>query len=246
MKGRFIVAVSATGLGLSLIVLQATSPELVPGTPMRAGAFVLQSTLAYATEPVIVDEFDLDTSVLYPQSACVRDSFNIIVRARVNQVKRILALPSLPPQKTAYSKADASNRRSFLMENDLVAGVLELPGLDYDATPRRLSDGETSWTVRASKPGHYAGRITLVPASSPISSEALRFRARAAAIAIDVTEEPLDAKKLFGAFVYVLGSLLTLPGLILFWREYVEWRDKREHVERASVEEKKKNLIILP
>ena len=189
-------------------------------------------------------EYAVYPTLIYPIDARVTDSFRIRLDALLRNV--------VVRQPNRHTLADKDHTTKYLapgiryLESKLTAR-LDAPGLVYDKSPHTLSNGQTFWNVRAERPGRYVGSVILDPPNIVRSTgEFVEFRImhpEAQEFEIDILPARLDIRDLASAIAYALGSLLTLPGIVMFRREWIEWRERRRSLTVKNVPESR---IISP
>jgi hypothetical protein len=220
----FASAAAATITGLAFFVLHDRwiPPDHSVAQAMQAAFRPTVVSLGDQDRDTELREFRLASHVTCPTQARLSDSVVIELQAELISTAIItrdhVRLPEAQPPQAR--RPDICGRHWGLVFR------LDLPGMDY--TPeQRLSEGcRATWVVRAKTAGHFAGSVT---PSEPVHgnpfepfswSEPVRFD-------ITVTDSFVTPREIRSGFIYVMGSLLTIPGIWTFSRALARYRAER-------------------
>lgn len=121
---------------------------------------------------------------------------------------------------------------------------LDVAGADVKPTGTDpLIDGTATWSISPKAPGRLNGLIEAKSDETPLSELLNRVvyrQEKPAAFQITAYENPFESTRFLSWVPKILGSLLTIPGIIAFWREF---KGRRQ---LAREEEKKERHIIIP
>jgi hypothetical protein len=183
-----------------------------------------------------VTNYIIETSTRFPVKVPASESFAIELTAHIIDVSAIEYLVdpkpgepgvSIPIRLSAADKEDWKNRASLSFG-------LDLPGMDFSQVQTLSKDGVARWAVRPKEKGIFVGYITPTTSSgTKIDDASPRTQIR-----VQVGAGYFTRERILAALAYFFGSLLTLPGLLSFLREF-----KRA---REDSEQKRKSRLIIP
>lgn len=172
----------------------------------------------------------------YPKRAVVGDSF--LVRAGIESVE-VIERPGSNRQRIWHEE---ENPRMFSAAD---AALEELSWLSLIMAGAKVRPQETVavvnrsavWSVQPEGPGRLSGAVS---GPSPRSKSFIFRLKNDAVFTVDAYENPFARGKLLSWIPKLLGSLLTIPGIVAFVREY---RRRREAAREAAQREKR---ILIP
>lgn len=189
-------------------------------------------------------EYTTDTltiNVDFPTKAAMGGS--VIIRATLVLLKATRTITNPYPvcandQKTVSLNFAELVAEKHKVENALTGFTLEMAGADV--RPRGSSpliDGTAMWSVSPARPGRLTGFIKLNQSGFADRSFFLK---KPATLTMQVYNNPFAVTSvLFGLLKSLTGVLLAVPGIIAFWKDVMERREK------ARVKNKQGPRIII-
>ena len=189
-------------------------------------------------------EVEVTLALTYPRKTRLSDSFTIEAQPEIRDAKNLSFLDHTPTEPGKTPNVVVVNRedlpeaeREYYIRHTLFC-ILDLPGMDF--TPEAASRNRQPfvWKVRPKSTGHFSGVI------KPRDSEKiynftlwnlLSHKHKPPELEIEVTDKWLDRDSIRAAFVYVMGSLLTVPGAVAFVREVRRTRNQRREQEKSKL-----------
>jgi hypothetical protein len=176
-----------------------------------------------------VTNYTIETTTHFPVRVPVSDSFTIELFAQIIDVSAIEYLADPKPGQPGVSvpiPLSAADKESW-KDRAALSFHLDLPGMDFSQDQTLSTDGVARWAVRPKEKGIFVGYIT-PSANSGVKVDDTSPRTQ---IRVQVAGNYFTREALFAGLAYFFGSLLTLPGLWSFLREFKRGReeDKRNN-----------------
>ena len=178
-----------------------------------------------------VTNYTIETTTRFPLRVPVSDSFTIELFAQIIDVSAIEYLADPKPGQPGVSvpiPLSAADKKSW-KDRASLSFHLDLPGMDFSQDQTLSTHGVARWAVRPKEKGIFVGYITPSASSgSKVDDTSPRTEIR-----VQVAGNYFTREAVFAGLAYFFGSLLTLPGLWSFLREFKRGREEDKRNNRA-------------